>query len=53
MNNDNIKKKYTEEGELGIKQTPYLKDLDKMSNIAKGEMGFTNFLVKPTWEMLN
>lgn len=44
---------YKEEAELGLPQTPYLKDLDKMDVLAKSEIGFIKFIVRPLWLNLN
>lgn len=45
--------KYEEEGKLGIPQTPYLKDLDQIHVLAKGEAGFIKFIVLPLWRTFN
>ncbi len=44
---------YRLEGELGIPQTPYFKDLDKTECIAKGESGFMKIIVRPLYKELN
>jgi len=44
---------YNEEKLLGIPQTPYLKDLNIKAVMAKNEIGFMKFIVKPLWEALN
>jgi hypothetical protein len=38
---------------LGLPQTSYFKDVDKIQNQAKGELGFLRVIVKPLWELLN
>jgi hypothetical protein len=30
-----------------------MKDLDKPFNLAKGEIGFFGFIVKPLWDKMN
>lgn len=51
--NQEFKAQYKEEEELGIPQTPYLKDLDRMDILAKSEIGFIKFIVRPLWINLN
>lgn len=51
--NQEFKAQYKEEGELGIPQTAYLKDLDRMDILAKSEIGFIKFIVRPLWINLN
>ena len=39
-----------EEEALGIPITPYFKDLDKPHVMAKQEIAFVSFMIKPLWE---
>ena len=41
------------EGEIGIEQTPYMKDLDQRDIMAKAEMGFLKVIVQPLWIIMN
>ena len=41
------------EGEIGIEQTPYMKDLDQRDVMAKAEMGFLKVIVQPLWIIMN
>ncbi|CAD8126757.1 unnamed protein product [Paramecium sonneborni] len=51
--NKEFSAQYEEEGRLGIPQTPFLKDLDKIHIMAKSEMGFFKVIVRPLWFTLN
>ncbi|CAK91630.1 unnamed protein product (macronuclear) [Paramecium tetraurelia] len=51
--NKEFSAQYDEEGRLGIPQTPFLKDLDKLHIMAKSEMGFFKVIVRPLWFTLN
>jgi len=42
-----------EEEALGIPITPYFKDLDKPHVMAKQEIAFVSFMIKPLWETFN
>ena len=42
--------KVREEEALGIPITPYFKDLDKPHVMAKQEIAFVSFMIKPLWE---
>lgn len=42
-----------EEEALGIPVTPYFKDLDQRHIMAKQEIAFISFMVKPLWELFN
>ena len=45
--------KYNHEGRLGLKQTSYMKDLDKMCVISDAEGKFLTHIVYPLWDNLN
>lgn len=51
--NKEFSAQYEEEGNLGIAQTPFLKDLDKIHIMAKSEMGFFKVIVRPLWFTIN
>ena len=51
--NKEFSAQYEEEGRLGITQTPFLKDLDRLHVLAKSEMGFFKVIVRPLWFTLN
>lgn len=42
-----------EEKKLGLPVTPYMLNLDKPDVLAKGEMQFMKFIIKPVWLKLN
>lgn len=44
---------YKEEQECNLTPTIYMKDLDKISNVAKQEIGFFKIIVKPLWMSLS
>ena len=42
-----------EEEALGIPVTPYFKDLDQPCVMAKQEIAFISYMIKPLWENFN
>lgn len=42
-----------DEAKLGLPITPYMKDLNKSSVLAKAEIGFIKFVQKPIWNSIN
>ncbi|KRX00205.1 hypothetical protein PPERSA_10704 [Pseudocohnilembus persalinus] len=48
-----FQRQYMQEAEMNLPQTPYYKDLHKLSVLAKGEAGFSKFIVTPLWKSLN
>ncbi|KRX08646.1 hypothetical protein PPERSA_03517 [Pseudocohnilembus persalinus] len=51
--NQEFKNQYDLEGQIGIEQTVFMKDLHKIDVLAKGEKGFFKMLVLPLWIQLN
>jgi len=51
--NQEFSSQVKKEEELGIPVTPYFKDLDKRHIMAKQEIAFISFMVKPLWELFN
>lgn len=51
--NEEFKAQYIQEADLGIPQSPFLKDLDKIDVMAKSEMNFFKVIVRPLWNSLN
>lgn len=44
---------YKREGELGLPQTPFLKDLNNISVLSKNEGGFLKVIVFPLYECMD
>lgn len=51
--NKEFEAQFNEEGKMGIPQTPYLKDLNQLHVLAKGESGFIKYIVLPLWKTFN
>eukprot|EP00828_Plagiopyla_frontata_P042444 TRINITY_DN6330_c0_g1_i2.p1 TRINITY_DN6330_c0_g1~~TRINITY_DN6330_c0_g1_i2.p1 ORF type:complete len:349 (-),score=60.56 TRINITY_DN6330_c0_g1_i2:192-1238(-) len=51
--NTEFKNQFNLEGEKGLNQTPFMKDLDKLIVMAKAEMGFIQSIVLPVWKIVD
>jgi len=51
--NTEFTNQYKEEERLGLPLTPFYKDLEMPQVMAKSEIGFVSFMVKPLWELFN
>lgn len=50
--NQEFAKQFELEGKLGLEQSLFMRDLDKIHILAKAEIGFFRFLVQPLWTSL-
>ncbi|CAD8079707.1 unnamed protein product [Paramecium sonneborni] len=51
--NKEFQEQYTLEGKFGYPQLPYMKDLDQLPIMAKSEIGFFTFIVRPLWTVMS
>lgn len=51
--NEEFTSQVIEEEKLGLPVTPWFKDLDKQHIMAKQEISFISFVIKPLWEEYN
>ncbi|CAD8154379.1 unnamed protein product [Paramecium octaurelia] len=51
--NTEFQEQYTLEGKFGYPQQPYMKDLDQLPIMAKSEVGFFKFIVRPLWAVMS
>ena len=51
--NQEFTNQYSREVELGLPETPFMKNLTHLPTLAKNEAGFLGFIVQPLYESLN
>ncbi|CAD8077401.1 unnamed protein product [Paramecium sonneborni] len=51
--NMEFQEQYSLEGKFGYPQLPYMKDLDQLPIMAKSEVGFFKFIVRPLWSIMS
>ncbi|CAK80218.1 unnamed protein product (macronuclear) [Paramecium tetraurelia] len=51
--NMEFQEQYNLEGKFGYPQLPYMKDLDQQPIMAKSEVGFFKFIVRPLWSIMS
>ena len=53
MLSEEFSNQYMEEGKLGLKQTPFMKDLKNPLTKSKNEAGFLRVIVHPLYKMMS